>query len=144
MDKLNKIWCWQHKLAPNSFGRLRKIEIRNCPELVSTFPCDIISTSQSLKKLRIIDCKSVEQIFDVQGEKQATEVSGFPNLEEMKVEGCERLKYLFPAFVATSLGELRMLTIGKCLNMEEIIMVEDDSHHSFNKEVNSCLSSLTF
>ncbi|KAI4356281.1 hypothetical protein L6164_000314 [Bauhinia variegata] len=136
MDKLNRICCWnQQRLYPNSFGRLREVEIKKCSELISIFPCHKISTTPRLQKLTIIDCKSLEQIFHLQGEKQATEVSGFPNLEKMKVEGCERLKYLFPAFVGRILEKVRKLTIGKCLNMEEIIMVEDNSHHSFNKEV---------
>ncbi|KAI4356993.1 hypothetical protein L6164_000971 [Bauhinia variegata] len=146
MDKLNRICCWnQQLLYPNSFGRLRKVAITKCPELISIFPCYKISTTESLQKLTIVDCKSLEQIFDLQGEtsalpaavkqQQATELSGFPNLEEMQVRGCERLRYLFPAFVARSLGKIRKLTIGKCLNMEEIIMAEDNNHHSFNNEV---------
>ncbi|KAI4356285.1 hypothetical protein L6164_000317 [Bauhinia variegata] len=146
MDKLNRICCWNRQLLyPNYIGRLGEVGIRNSPEVISIFPCYKISTTQSLQKLTIIDCKSLEQIFDLHGEtsalpvavkqRQAKEVSGFPNLEDMQVERCERLKYLFPAFVARSLGKIRKLTIRKCLNMEEIIMVEDNTHHSFNKEV---------
>ncbi|KAI4313427.1 hypothetical protein L6164_026411 [Bauhinia variegata] len=150
--KLKMIFNCQQKLTSDTFGRLKKFEIKNCPELLSLLPYHIMSRARSLETLTIVDCKSLEQIFSYQGanardahgrtadlpgvvnDKHLRGMLSFPHLLAMHVEGCASLKYLFPEFVAKSLVKLQKLLIEKCSLMEEVIMVEENTN-PLSKEV---------
>ncbi|KAI4313430.1 hypothetical protein L6164_026413 [Bauhinia variegata] len=131
--KLTTIWHWQQQLCPKSFDKLRKLEIENCPKLMIVFPSHIGSSINSLETLFITNCDSLEHVF----EETHSEISGvpasvlcFPNLQQVHVQRCERLKYLFPASVANTLGKLQSLKIENCSKMEEIVIKEDNTSTS--------------
>ncbi|KAI4357315.1 hypothetical protein L6164_001272 [Bauhinia variegata] len=146
VDMLNMIVDSKQQLSSNSFDRLKKIEIRNCPELTSILPCYKRSTIQNLETFTIIDCKSLLEIFPLPGtntrETCGRTVNCTENLHNladlpaaMHVEGCERLKYLFPPSAEEGLGKFQKIVIEKCSVMEEIVMVEESSHCSLLEEV---------
>ncbi|KAI4357241.1 hypothetical protein L6164_001203 [Bauhinia variegata] len=96
MDKLNTICHWFHLLPPTSFGKLRTLEISNCPEFI--FPSQL----QSLEELRITNCKYLEQISG--DTLVATSISlSNSKLMELCVAGCHSLPFLFSSSSAKSL-----------------------------------------
>ncbi|KAI4313432.1 hypothetical protein L6164_026415 [Bauhinia variegata] len=121
--KLKMVFNCQQNLTSDSFGRLKKIEIKNCPELLSLLPYHIMSRARSLETLTVVNSKSLEQIFSYQG-ANAREThdrpADLPNLLVMHVEGllhlevqdCCVLKELVPS--STSFNHLRILQICKC------------------------------
>ncbi|KAI4356283.1 hypothetical protein L6164_000315 [Bauhinia variegata] len=149
MDKLNTIWGIQQRLAPNSFGRLEKIKIRNCLGLIH-FPCYVKSIIQSLRTLTIIDCKYLEEIFNLRGvnerethdgtsclpvavkQQHAINVSWLTNLMNVDVRGCDGLKYLIPTTVGKELSTLTSLTIERCPMME--VIITDDNTNQFSTD----------
>ncbi|KAF5462724.1 hypothetical protein F2P56_018707 [Juglans regia] len=147
MDYLKLIW--QNQFVENAFGNLQIIIVELCENLVSIFQSDILARFQSVEKLSIADCTSLQQVFDLQelnvNENQAVTtiqlkvlvlarlpqmkhvwskdpkaVFNFKNLKQIEADGCENLRSFFPASVARSLMQLEHLAIIDC-GVEEIV-----------------------
>ena len=143
---------WHDKFAPGSFTKLQSMKVQFCENLMNIFQVNMLSRFQSLESLVVDDCGSLQEIFELEGqevtETQAVRVTqlkklfmrrlpklkrvwnkdpkgmfSFPNLQEIKVWECERLKSLFPTSVAKCLKQLDNLRIVEC-GIEEIIEQE--------------------
>lgn len=67
------------------------------------------------------ELNSVERIWP----NQLPETSKLRNLTTLSVGGCKRLKYVIPFAIAESLVQLKELSIGECVDVEEIIMIKE-------------------
>ncbi|XP_035548753.1 disease resistance protein At4g27190-like [Juglans regia] len=152
MDYLKLIW--HNQFAENSFCNLQLIDVELCENLVSIFQSDMLTRFQSVEKLFIADCTSLQQVFELQelnvNENQAViaiplkglrlarlphmkhvwskdpkAVFSFKNLKEIHASGCENLRSLFPTSVARSLMQLENLEIIDC-GVEEIVEGEGE------------------
>ena len=121
---------------------------------MNIFPPDMLGRLQNLEELHIMDCNSVEEVFEVTGEnvdeicgKGSTQLRNltlinlpklmhvwtsdleailtFQNLRQVEVFKCKTLKSLFPVSVAKSLEQLESLRINDCELMEEIVALEE-------------------
>ena len=143
-----------HQLVPNSFCKIKELQVHSCKNLMNIFPPNMLRRLQNLEKLKIEDCNSVEEVFGVRGEnvdeicdKGSTQLRDltlnnlpklkhvwtsnletiltFQNLREVEVSQCKTLKSLFPISVAKSLEQLKSLHINDCGLMEEIVAFEE-------------------
>ena len=112
---------------------LCEIEIRECNKLKSLFPVAMIVSLVQLKVLKILSCEELEQIIarDNDDEKDQILPGGhlqslcFPNLREIEIRECNKLKSLFPVAMASGLPELRILTVKKSSQLWGVFGQED-------------------
>ncbi|KAK7395380.1 hypothetical protein VNO78_15933 [Psophocarpus tetragonolobus] len=142
----------QHKPAfLNFFGSLKKLEYAsNKREIV--IPSHALPYLKSLEEVNVHSCSEVNVIFDIDDcqtkangivfhlkkltlrnlsnlicvwNKSPRGILSFPNLQEVVVTNCRRLKTLFPSSLAKNLGNLENLIIEMCDKLEEIVGKED-------------------
>ena len=145
---------WHNQLVPNSFCKLKQLEVYQCENLMNIFPPYMLRRLQNLEDLQIRNCNLVEEVFEVRWanfdeiyEKGSTQLKNlnlfslpklkhvwtsdleailtFQNLRQVQVSECETLKSLFPTSVAKSLEQLESLLIHDCGLMEEIVALEE-------------------
>ncbi|XP_042990728.1 uncharacterized protein LOC122317790 isoform X1 [Carya illinoinensis] len=150
MDYLKHIW--QNQFVENSFCNLEFIRVELCENLVSIFQSDMLTRFQSVEKLVVGGCSSLQEVFELQelnvNENQAVitmqlkelkldclpqmkhvwskdpkGVFSFKNLKQIWARECENLISFFPASVAKSIMQLETLEMIDC-GVEEI--VEDE------------------
>ncbi|XP_075638422.1 uncharacterized protein LOC142610494 [Castanea sativa] len=151
MEKLKIIW--HDQLAEYSFLKLQSLLVQYCENLVNIFQSNMLTKFQSLKRLYVYDCGSLQEVFELQRHnvreshvviaiplkrlilqrlpkmkhvwnKDPQGIFSFQNLQKISVWECESLKSLFPASVARCLMQLEDLLIVNC-GVEEIVSRED-------------------
>ncbi|XVF78697.1 hypothetical protein PTKIN_Ptkin14bG0156400 [Pterospermum kingtungense] len=103
--------------AQNSFESLKIVHIHSCNTWMYLFPAVIANSLGQLEKLEVTNCSELEEIV------QQTEGSNITlqSLKFVDIRGCNKLRYLFPRTVASSLGQLETLQIYNCSELKEII-----------------------
>ncbi|XP_075641868.1 putative disease resistance protein At4g27220 isoform X2 [Castanea sativa] len=155
INRINNLkMLWHNQLVPDSFCKLNQLRVDQCENLMNIFPPNMLRRLQNLEDLRIENCNSIEEVFEVKRanvderyEKGSTQlrililcslpklkhvwtsnleaILTFQNLREVQVSKCETLKSLFPISVAKSLEQLDSLYIDNCGLMEEIVALEE-------------------
>ncbi|KAL1075594.1 hypothetical protein V6Z11_D11G374500 [Gossypium hirsutum] len=57
---------WHSKLHTNSFSMLKELTVKECDVLLNIFPPFLLGVFQRLEKLIVIDCASLEEVFQFQ------------------------------------------------------------------------------
>ncbi|KAA3453081.1 disease resistance protein isoform X1 [Gossypium australe] len=96
---------------------LREVQVRECYKLKFLFPICVANSLGKLRTLKIERCFGMEEIIQ---HSQVSTIS-FQCLWEVQVTKCNNLKYLFPTCVAGSLGQLQILKIESCSQLQDII-----------------------
>jgi hypothetical protein len=151
MDDLEIIW--HNQFAVDSFCKLQTLNVAFCENLTNVFQSNMLARFQSLVELTVINCGSLEEVFELQGpnvegthavtviqlenlvldclpkmkhvwNKDPQESFSFQNLRFVSAFDCESLKSLFPASVARCLMRLEKLYIFDC-GVEEIVAGEE-------------------
>ncbi|XP_050274703.1 uncharacterized protein LOC126717238 isoform X11 [Quercus robur] len=151
MENLKIIW--HDQLAEDSFFKLQSLVVKYCENLVNIFESNMLTRFQSLERLEVCYCGSLQEVFELQRQdvreshamtviplkrlilrglpkmkqvwnKDPQGIFSFQNLQVISVWECESLKILFPASVARCLMQLENLRIGDC-GVEEIVSCED-------------------
>ncbi|XP_052624218.1 uncharacterized protein LOC111902539 isoform X2 [Lactuca sativa] len=138
----------------------KKIDIRNCPALSRVFPSNVVGQLNKLEELRILECKSMVEIFESKeinkdGVDSTTNVGDgsddtctaitlprsanmtllqLPNLTILKIKRCEGLEYIFTSSTLESLKQLKELTVAECKAMQ-VIVKEDTEHTEKSKSI---------
>ncbi|KAJ7964076.1 Disease resistance protein [Quillaja saponaria] len=95
LKRLTKIWHQQELIPPKSFRNLKKLTIDSCEKLVTIFPSHMpIKEFQTLQTLSIRDCGSLEEIFDLQGDSNDTEIHEDGVVMQLKTLELKRLPKL--------------------------------------------------
>ncbi|KAK4596163.1 hypothetical protein RGQ29_014280 [Quercus rubra] len=152
MENLKIIW--HDQLAENSFFKLQSLNVEYCENLVNIFESNMLTRFQSLERLDVNNCGSLQEVFEIQGHnvgdthamtviplkilmlnrlpkmkqvwnKDPHGIFSFPNLQEVSAWECESLQSLFPASVARCLMQLEDLRIVNCCGVEEIVSREE-------------------
>ncbi|TKY63843.1 disease resistance protein RPS2 [Spatholobus suberectus] len=143
MKRLREIWT---KFPPHSFGKLDALIIDGCNKLENIFPSYMVGRFRSLCNLKVTNCKSMKEIFDLNGCKRDAEdtrlqnvhvealpklehvwnkdpegILNFKNLEKIWVRECLNLKHIFPVSIATCLKKLKYLEVWNCGQVKEIV-----------------------
>lgn len=143
--RLKKLWG---KFPLYSFGKLDALIIEGCNKLENVIPSYVVGRLQSLRNLKVTNCKSMKEIFDLRGcERRDTEdmhnlqnvhVEALPNLKHVWnkdpkgilnfkklkniwVKECVNLIYIFPVSIAMGLEKLEYLEVLNCHKLKEIV-----------------------
>ncbi|XP_050159435.1 probable disease resistance protein At4g27220 isoform X2 [Malus sylvestris] len=125
------IWTtvWHNKLDPDSFYKLRDVDVHRCGRLISIITPSIAGRLNALRSLSISGCDRLEVVFEIKETPDTSttqlKMSGCENLDSVSINECEKLKYIFPCSVARGLQQLRVLRVKDCDGMEEIVSKEE-------------------
>ncbi|XP_030959628.1 uncharacterized protein LOC115981550 isoform X4 [Quercus lobata] len=151
MENLKIIW--HDQLAEDSLFKLQSLIVVYCENLVNAFESNMLTRFQSLERLEVGYCGSLQEVFELQRldvreshvvtaiplkslllrclpkmkqvwNKDPEGIFSFQNLQEISVLECESLQSLFPASVARCLMQLEDLRIADC-GVEEIVSREE-------------------
>ncbi|KAL4378113.1 hypothetical protein GQ457_02G040570 [Hibiscus cannabinus] len=136
---------WYNQLYVGSFSMLKELKVECCDALLNIFPYLGFQVFRRLEILTIIDCASLEQVFQLQVHasniisSQLREVNliclpklkhvwnkdpngslSFENLRTVRIWECWSLKTLFPFSIAEHLLQLECLIVQNC-GVEEIV-----------------------
>ncbi|XP_028780987.1 probable disease resistance protein At4g27220 [Neltuma alba] len=158
MKRLKKVWHSQ-------FDGLKTMEVNNCEKLENIFPSDMHTTFERMETLKVSDCYSVKEIFQLPANEEDTRQTQvtqlkklyllrlpnlkqiwskdpqgtfrFHNLQDVHVEDCATLEYLFPFSIALDLDHLEQLTLKFC-EMDAIVAnkegpMEDEAIFHFDR-----------
>ncbi|XP_058754319.1 uncharacterized protein LOC131627481 [Vicia villosa] len=152
--KLNKLTdICQVEVGADSFSSLISVHIEGCEKLNKIFPSHVTGWFESLDSLKVIDCMSVEVIFEIKNFQQIDApmkmtylqlilvdqlpnlkhvwdrdpegILSFKNLRIIEATDCDKLSYLLPASVAKDLKRLEGILVNICKGMEEIVAWPD-------------------
>ncbi|XP_062016420.1 uncharacterized protein LOC133732843 [Rosa rugosa] len=125
---------WHEQLAPDSFCRLKTVDVQRCSSLINIFGASILGRLNVLDALKLRQCQSLRLVFEHGGinaeEEDDTSItpSKLPeycqNLVSVEIDSCESLRNIFPASVARGLQQLRKLSVKNCVRVEEIVAME--------------------
>ncbi|KAF8035121.1 hypothetical protein BT93_C1225 [Corymbia citriodora subsp. variegata] len=146
---------WHNKLHGQSFCKLASLTVELCENLSHIFPSNSMDRLQSLSKIEVVGCPSLEALFEPVGlssekRQKPLELSAlkkmkllnlpkltdilksdcevtltFPSLMEVNVRRCHSLSYLFSRTTAKTLHELVVLDVSYCNNLRGIIVMEE-------------------
>ncbi|KAL3738751.1 hypothetical protein ACJRO7_020166 [Eucalyptus globulus] len=153
MCQLQRIW--HNQLQGQSFCKLASLTVEFCENLSHVFPSNSIDWLQSLNKIEVVGCPSLEALFEsisltsVERPKKLVLYAlkklkllnlprlrdilksnckvtlVFPNLMEVNVRRCHTLSHLFSSDMAKTLDKLVVLDVSYCNNLRGIIAMEE-------------------
>ncbi|XP_029130557.1 uncharacterized protein LOC109815153 isoform X3 [Cajanus cajan] len=145
---------WQIEVSVDSFSSLVSVHIEDCEKLDKIFPSHMEGWFESLDNLKVVDCKSVEVIFEINDSYQVDESGGidtnlqlilindlpnlkhvwsrdprgilnFKKLRSIEVSYCNKLRNVLPASVAKDVRKLESISVQSCMGMMEIVAYKD-------------------
>ncbi|KAF8026788.1 hypothetical protein BT93_F3308 [Corymbia citriodora subsp. variegata] len=152
MCQLKRIW--HNQLHGQSFCKLASFTVELCENLSYIFPSNLMDRLQSLNKIEVLGCPSLEALFDpvsLNSDKRQKPLVlsslekmkllnlpklkdilksdckvrlAFPSLMEVSIRRCHNLLYLFSSATAKTLDKLAVLDISCCNNLRGIIVME--------------------
>ncbi|KAJ7014925.1 hypothetical protein NC653_004276 [Populus alba x Populus x berolinensis] len=102
-------------------SHLTSLVVRNCKRLKHVFTSIMITSLVHLEVPEISTSVELEQIIAKDNDNEKDQIlsgsdlqsSCFPNLCQLKIRGCNKLKSLFPVDMASSLKKLQKLEVGE-------------------------------
>ncbi|MFQ6670385.1 hypothetical protein Gotur_035328, partial [Gossypium turneri] len=91
---------WHGKLHKNSFSMLKELTVKECDVLLNIFPPFLSGVFQRLEKLIVIDCTSLEEVFQFQVQGLDTEETDVvaSQLREVNLFRLPRLKHVWTKY----------------------------------------------
>ncbi|KAL2335897.1 hypothetical protein Fmac_010343 [Flemingia macrophylla] len=151
MNRLKRIW--HPKIPLHSFGKLQALIIDECNQLENVFP----SRFQSLCNLKVTNCKSMKEIFDLKDcgkqdvefmtnlqniyvealpklesiwNKDPKGILNFKTLRKIWIKECLHLDHIFPVSIAMGLKKLESLEVWNCGQLKEIVSTGEANNES--------------
>ncbi|XP_017977192.1 PREDICTED: uncharacterized protein LOC18599617 isoform X2 [Theobroma cacao] len=156
---------WYNQLHTNSFCKMKELKAEYCDELLNIFPSFVLGIFHKLETLRVTDCGSLEEVFELQAQgleiKDTCVVAfhlkelmlfrlpklkhvwnkdpqgniSFQTLRVVNVRKCWSLKSLFPFSIAKGLPQLESLLVQQC-GVEEIVSKNEGLEQEIRFEFN--------
>ncbi|XP_039162974.1 disease resistance protein At4g27190-like [Eucalyptus grandis] len=150
LPKLKEIWSSQF---PLDVSNLKFLKVEDCTFLLSIIPSNILLKLRNLEAITIERCHLIREVFDLEGLiasdnvkilSRLTKVTlsdlpsmgciwnknprtlCFQNLRSLKVQNCEKLRFLFSSSMAKGLGQIKEIEIVTCKLMEEIMDAQEE------------------
>ncbi|XP_028798970.1 uncharacterized protein LOC114754371 [Neltuma alba] len=118
------------------FPCLQKLRIERCGKLKVIFSPSVVRSLPMLKELHILWCKELVNIVEedngTNDDDHLHHEPCFPNLEEVRVSGCRKLKYLFSITITGILPKLRFLRIMGAKRLEHVLEAPSHTSPNFN------------
>ncbi|TKY46830.1 putative disease resistance protein [Spatholobus suberectus] len=114
------------------FPTLQSINIERCNKLKTIFSLTIVRSLPKLGSLSVNDCNELEEIFSLDSEEagQVAMISAppqqvcLPKIHSIRIKICNKLKCIFPYYVACHCSSLDLLDIESCSQLEQIVKFE--------------------
>jgi len=104
-------------------NNLRELEVLDSDKVKVIFYMDDNDIMEAPSQLKILVLKWLSELTHI-WKNNSQEVLSFPNLQEIVVSGCEKLKTLLPASLAKTLEKLEKLEIESCYELQGIVEKE--------------------
>ena len=116
LNLLPDLRCIWKGLLPSN---LTTLKVNECKRLTHVFTNNMIASLVQLNFLEISNCDELEQIIAKDNDDEKDQIlsgsdlqsSCFPNLYNLKIRGCNKLKSLFPVAMASGLKNLYILIV---------------------------------
>ncbi|KAG8635221.1 putative disease resistance protein At5g05400 [Manihot esculenta] len=115
-----------------SMRKLKYLAFFRCPELLNIFT--LPNPQQEFEQLQVLEEKGMKNIS-----KGPTELLHLPKLQIVCINGCQKLKVLFPASIAQGLEQLKELELEDCDQLEAIVAEREEEERRIDKVVFSQL-----
>ncbi|KAL3612742.1 hypothetical protein D5086_003762, partial [Populus alba] len=100
---------------------LTTLKVKECKRLTHVFTDSMIASLVQLQVLKISNCEELEQIIAKDNDDENDQIlsgsdlqsSYFPNLRQLEITGCNKLKSLFPVAMASGLKKLQKLHVSE-------------------------------
>ncbi|TKY46833.1 Disease resistance protein RPS5 [Spatholobus suberectus] len=115
------------------FPTLQSIDIKRCNKLKTIFSLTIVRSLPKLGSLSVNDCNELEEIFSLDSVEagQVAMISApppqqvcLPKIHSIRIKICNKLKCIFPCYVACHCSSLDLLDIESCSQLEQIVKFE--------------------
>ncbi|QCE02819.1 disease resistance protein RPS2 [Vigna unguiculata] len=107
-------------------NNLRELEVLDSDKVEVIFYMDDNNIMEAPSPLKILTLKWLSELTHI-WKNNSQEVLSFPNLQEIVVSGCEKLKSLLPASLAKGLEKFEKLEVESCYELQEIVAKEVDT-----------------
>ncbi|MED6173510.1 hypothetical protein PIB30_060157 [Stylosanthes scabra] len=170
--ELKEVWCDKTLVQVNTFHNVKSLVVKNCGYLGHVIPSHLLHCFKNLEDLEVSNCKAVQVIFNMDDNsnkvRKAMPVShlkklslkNLPNLEcvwnrdpkgiihlqaiqDLSIERCDSLEYVFPSSIAKDLVKLDNLSIENCEQLVTIFAEEKTTSESENTTIMIVFCSLT-
>ncbi|MED6160479.1 hypothetical protein PIB30_051800 [Stylosanthes scabra] len=148
--ELKQVWCDQTLMQVNRFHNVKSLVVKRCGYLVHVIPSHLLHCFKNLENLQVSDCDGVQVIFNMDADSsikmaktmamsplKKLSLKNLPNLEhiwntdpigiihfqslqDLNVDRCDSLEYVFPSSMAKDLAMLRSLSIKNCEKVVKI------------------------
>ncbi|XP_028762917.1 uncharacterized protein LOC114721246 [Neltuma alba] len=122
------------------FHSLQELAICRCKKLRVIFPPCMVRSLPMLQKLDISKCEELVSIVEEDYETNddahyLCHELCFPNLEQVSVNDCDKLRYLFSITISGIIPKLRCLQIEKAYELEHVLVRQGDMKEMVMKDV---------
>uniref|UniRef100_A0A6N2KWI0 AAA+ ATPase domain-containing protein n=1 Tax=Salix viminalis TaxID=40686 RepID=A0A6N2KWI0_SALVM len=132
-------------------SHLTTLEVYYCPKLTYVFTGSMVASLVQLQFLVISTCEELEQIIATDNDDEKDQIlSGsdpqslcFPNLCQVVINGCNKLRSLFPISMVAGLPKLRTLDVRDSSQLLGVFG-QDDHVSPVNVEKQMVLPNLSF
>ncbi|XP_039173461.1 putative disease resistance protein At4g19050 [Eucalyptus grandis] len=153
---------WHSELNPiKSSWQLKSLVVDKCPSFINIIPSRLMLVLDNLERLLVIDCDSLEEIFDLEGLDDVESTRVLPNLRsinlvnlpklsqlgnkntqgalrfnglgQLTLYNCGNLRHAFTPSMARFLANIRWIKINECAQMEGLIAEEEGQGSAMEK-----------
>ncbi|XP_054813412.1 uncharacterized protein LOC129314062 [Prosopis cineraria] len=119
-------------LLDKSLKNVREIELEECWNLISLSTLSIAASKISLENLTISRCHQLKCITTHEGDDQVgkTYCSFFPRLENLHIEDCKELEFLFLSVISCGIEKLKSLSINEVPELKYVVGMYHEEQHS--------------
>ncbi|XP_028755030.1 uncharacterized protein LOC114714452 [Neltuma alba] len=119
---------------------LQELYISGCKKLKVIFSTSTVQSLPMLTELRISKCEELVNIVEKDYETNDDDhhlchEPCFPNLEQVSVNDCDKLRYLFSITVSSILPKLRSLEISRANELEHVLVRQGEMKEMVMKDV---------
>ncbi|KAJ6950623.1 hypothetical protein NC651_004335 [Populus alba x Populus x berolinensis] len=139
-----------HGSQKDFLQRLEYVKVKECGDIRTLFPAKWRQALKNLRRVKTYDCKSLEEVFEFDEEKELpllsslttlrlcylpelkciwkgpTRLVSLQSLIHLELSSLEKLTFIFTPSLAQSLIHLETLQIKKCGGLKRLIREKDD------------------
>lgn len=131
LDELESVKNILFSLDHKGFPKLKSLRVNNNVEIVSVVNSDNMQHPHSaFPLLESLFLKNLAELGSIC--RGRLPQMSFRNLKRVKVESCNRLKFVFPSFMGRGLIHLQKLEISECGVMETIVSKSNETEMQIN------------